>query len=162
MKVICPRCETEWDEGETMATCPGCHARGLYRGQGLGWLWATPSEPVSREWVKSSYVQAKAAMIELWTPPGTNLPVCAVCGIFTRNPHAHHVWRSQRYQNSHNDVRNLAPVCNETAGDCHQRAHGGKKEVVRQKTIMRLGEEDAAKGEAIIKEATKEWENYSS
>lgn len=86
-----------------------------------------------------TYLKAKLAMLERWTPPGEELPRCAYCGKPAWAPHAHHWVMSRRFAKL--ELWNLVPVCNATAGDCHQRAEYGEgKALVAQAALNRLGD----------------------
>lgn len=93
-------------------------------------------------------------MVKLWTPPGSELPVCAYCVQPTWNPHAHHL-----FVQSHkvNGLWNIVPVCNEAVSDCHARhAHGGGKMQVIFNTYAVWGAGDLEAGRcAILEEATR-------
>jgi hypothetical protein len=105
---------------------------------------------------EGGYLQAKAAMVRLWTPlqPDLTLPICAVCGWGAVNPEAHHVI-SRRYAKC--DIRNMVPVCNQGNGDCHQQAQGRKKYIAIQRLYYVIGGGDPIAGRECVLSATMEW-----
>lgn len=166
MRIVCPRCKytksrKQYGRGSKLS-CKGCGAEATYEGPTIGWTWRFPEEttrpPINEKWARPTYLEAKVDMIRMHTPPGTMFPVCIVCGQPTIAPHAHHVFRSSRFYNSHNDLRNIGPVCNESAGDCHKLAHGSKKQTARLNQTLVLGGGDLEKGQAIVDMAMAEWE----
>ena len=165
-RLICPRCKYGWQVKlsiEKQATCHKCGARAQYVGKGH-WEWVFPSEPESREtnpqWSYPTYLEAKVAMIQLWTLMGDRWPTCAVCWQPAVAPHAHHLHLSRRYAVAKCDLRNIVPVCNTTVSNCHQRAHGKDRATAIQRQYLVLGRGDAELGKKIVEEALIEWNKY--
>ena len=109
------------------------------------------------KWSYPTYLEAKVAAIRRQTSPGHRFPVCPVCGGAAVAGHAHHVWLSQRFKLAHNDLRNLVIVCNESAANCHQRAHGEAKTKVEDYLLGLLGDGNVIAGAQVLTDARREW-----
>jgi hypothetical protein len=166
-RLTCPRCKKQFKvRTKLQVICPDCGAITRYVED--HWEWEFPSEPESLkqapgsretnpQWSYPTYLEAKVAMIQLWTLLGDCWPTCAICGEKTRHPHAHHLHLSRRYKIAKYDLRNIVPVCNESVSNCHQRAHGKDKATAIQRQYLVLGRGDAELGKKIVEEALIEW-----
>lgn len=103
----------------------------------------------------TTYLEAKVAMVKLWTPLCCSLPVCAVCGWACIVPEGHHLLITRRHVLA--DLRNLVPVCNQAVGDCHQRAHGDGRAIAIQRLYYIIGHGDVVAGRESVLSATREW-----
>ena len=146
MHVQCPHCKRiirrkhAPSEGRTI-TCT-CGSVFTYQGNGHFHItYPDREELVPRgmeQWLYPTYLEAKAAAVELFTPEGEEYPICAICGSrCVTYQICHHALVSRRY--SLRDVRNLVILCSPF---CHEEAHGAKAYKCREALVRAHGEEE--------------------